>query len=86
MAANNALTLQLEPYQAITGQEGRHIDELRSLIKCSQVRSKSLDRADSLTLSAMILARLEQELAFCRATENDDALEIITALSQAIKM
>ncbi|WP_038175659.1 hypothetical protein [Vibrio pacinii] len=85
MEKKNSLPLMLEAYQAITGQEGRHIDELRTLIKCILVKSKNLDYMDRLTIKTMILERLELELEFCRSTENFDALDIVRALHQIIK-
>jgi len=75
MEKKRSLTLMLEAYQAITGQEGQHMDELRTLFKCSLVKSKNLDS----------LERLEQERAFCVSSEKDDALEIVSALHQIIK-
>ncbi|MGR5149473.1 hypothetical protein ACQKP8_23375 [Photobacterium alginatilyticum] len=85
MENKRSLTLMLEAYQAITGQEGQHMDELRTLFKCTLVKSKNLDFLDRLTMKTMILERLEQERAFCISSEKDDALEIISALHQVIK-
>ncbi|WP_282175130.1 hypothetical protein [Vibrio diabolicus] len=85
MGQKNSLFLMLESYQAITGQEGRHIDELRMLIKCTLVKSKSLDKLDKQIMESMILERLEREREFCVLTEKYDALEIVSSLHQVIK-
>ncbi|MEJ2766885.1 hypothetical protein VV869_23340 [Photobacterium sp. MCCC 1A19761] len=85
MEKKSSLSLMLEAYQAITGQEGRHMDELRTLMKCILVNSKNLDYLDRLTMKVMILERLETERDFCLSAEKYDALEIVNALHLVIK-
>lgn len=70
----------LEEYQALTGQEGPHIDDLSLTLKCFFLKSKWLGEQDKLRLKQQILTQLEQETRFCRTTYNDEAEEVISSL------
>jgi|GEM_PF-4933690 hypothetical protein len=74
----------LEEYQALTGQEGLHIDELCLSLKCFFINSKWLDKQDKQLLKQKVLTQLEQENHFCRKTYNHDAEQVISSLADRL--
>ncbi|KXF81600.1 hypothetical protein ATN88_02680 [Enterovibrio coralii] len=73
------ITDLISEYQALTGQEGQHIDELHTLITCLFVRSKFVDLAKRSVIRNMVLERIRREIKWCRCTYNFESIEIMTS-------
>ncbi|EJC6861563.1 hypothetical protein [Vibrio parahaemolyticus] len=74
----------IEEYQALTGQEGSHIDKLCLALKCRFIRSKQLTEQDKITLKEKALCLLAYEVHFCKATFNFEALELMIKLEELV--
>ncbi|WP_162200285.1 hypothetical protein [Aliivibrio fischeri] len=68
---------KIEEYQALTGQEGNHIDELRLFVKFYFIKSKYLENTERRTIELNLYRLLNIELQFSYHSENDDAYEVI---------
>ncbi|AXN34819.1 MULTISPECIES: hypothetical protein [Vibrio] len=71
----------LEEYQALTGQEGTHIDNLSLSLKCFFIQSKWLDAQDKQRLKQQTRALLLEETRFCQRTHNYAAEAVIDTLA-----
>ncbi|CZF83071.1 hypothetical protein GCE9029_03619 [Grimontia celer] len=79
------LTDLIAEYQALTGQEGQHIDELHTLITCLFVRSKSIDMAKKSVIRDMVLERIRHEIMWCKCTFNFESTEVMTSAYHLIE-
>ncbi|WP_028022158.1 hypothetical protein [Enterovibrio calviensis] len=79
------LTRLLEEYQALTGQEGLHIDELSALVKCLYIKSKYLEVTDKTTLRSLTLQRVKQEIVWCENTEKYESIDVMKCMYNLIE-
>lgn len=70
----------IEEYQALTGQEGQHIDDLYLALKCSFIQSKYFCTQDKIRLKEQALLSLKQEEYFCQLTDNFVANDVIQSI------
>ena len=75
---------RLEAYQALTWQEGQHIDELCTALKCVFIKSKFFDQQDKAVLKQNVSNLLDQELRFCDLSDNYEASELIKVIQKSL--
>ncbi len=76
--------LAIESYQAVTGQEGQHIDEFYLAVKCFFSQSKLLEIRDKESLKNRVLYHINQEERFCQLISNYEAEDIIQDIKRFI--
>ncbi|MCG7496966.1 hypothetical protein MHO82_08825 [Vibrio sp. Of7-15] len=79
-----SITHSLEEYQALTGQEGQHIDDLYLALKCFFIQSKYFCAQDKIRLREQALFSLAQEEHFCRLTHNFSANDVIQSIKSQL--
>ncbi|WP_250132586.1 hypothetical protein [Vibrio crassostreae] len=83
MSLKVALNL-LEEYQALTGQEGQHMDDLKLELKCTFIQSKWLGEDDRQNLRHRALKYLQLEEDFCSLIDNYPANDLIMELKSLL--